>query len=382
MPSFVESVGTASRNFACRLLSNNAAATGYIAGLTSSVPGVGSFNNAVANSTEYLAGLACPGSPGGESGGGGGGDNFNGVPGLPPGQCPGVPYLVQGTARLLAANGSLNRTLPWTSNRTGPLDRFILQLTSNNVLVVNENGDTLANLGSRPSGIASAEWANGYPTVTRQDGQPVESCDAGTPDDDRPRTTQPVTYNVDNGPDITNNIDIIANPPVMDVDNNLVIPFIYITPTFEANAYLDISTGDLTFNFGEPAPTGTDCCPPLEDVPPDDDETDEDPPPPDNDLRLVGLKVVSTITIPTANLTSFGNGMGPVIYFRRLCLVRFAIEVAGVKSWTAATEVQTANQFVPVPAIGVGYFWDVIEEHGVSVQVVPVYLKQTDPPSS
>lgn len=382
MPSFVESVGTASRNFACRLLSNNAAATGYIAGLTSSVPGVGRFNNAVASSTGYLAGLACPGSPGGESGGGGGGDNFNGVPGLPPGQCPGVPYRIQGTAQLFNSNGSFNRNLGFLSNRNGPLPRFILEVTSNNILVVDEQGTTLSNLGNRPTGVSTAEWLNGYPSVSRQDGQPVESCDAGTPDDDRPRTTQPVTYNVDNGPDITNNIDIIADPPIMDIDNNLIVPFIYITPTFEANAYLDISTGDLNFNFGEPAPTGTDCCPPLEDVPPDDDETDEDPPPPDDDLRLVGLKVVSTITNPSANFTSFGNGTGPVIFFRRLCLVRFAIEVAGIKSWTAATEVQTQNEFVPVPATGVAYFWDVIEEHGVSVRTVPVYLSQTDLPSS
>lgn len=374
MVDFRQVAKATAKQFACNAFSAGANTSAYIGDALNRVTGVRGVPNGTQATYEHLANLAC--DAGGASGGGSAAVNW-GAPGLPPGQCPGVPYRIEGQARVFQSTGAFIRSYNYLTFRSGPLPRFGLQVTPNNVLVVDENGDTLANLGTRPSGGSYAEWLNDYPTITRNDGSAAQPCDNGTAGDDLPRQDIDITYDDSTSIPITDSVVLIGGELIIDNSNNLTMPITLVGPTYEFGLNYDFSRGDVDISFGgDNGPGGSNCCPTVDPPELENDDTDDDPPPPDDDRRFTGVIVRSTVSPNGTSATEVDGGGNISLFIPRIVTISFAIENQGKRFWTIDYPVKKLLQLVEVPHNMVAYDYAIYTEGGVTAEVKPLYIKQ------
>lgn len=374
MAGIREAVGSRVKNFVCSALSAGEAAGGWLGDVSRG----GSIGGGIVEQISQAgsAALACdPDTGGGASGGAGVGASFGDGEGTPPGQCPGVPYRIEGVAELLNSNDAVFRTLGYVTVRTGPLPRFNLTATANNILVEDDEGTILANLGNRPSGVARLRWRNGYPTITRNDGSAGEQCDLAGEPDNRPKADDTITYDGPDGPVEDEPVTIIGDPPIIGPGGGLFFPVEVCFAAFCLDVNFNLSTGDIDFNFGG-EPGASACCPQVEPVIDPVQPTEDDPPDVDDPLPIAGVMVVATSISSNVHATEYGNTDGPSLFVPRLGVIRFAIQVGGIAGWTADYPLKQRKQWVAAPEGVVTYDWDVIEESGVLIDVTPVYTRE------
>lgn len=232
------------------------------------------------------------------------------------GQCPGSLYDASWQVRFPPGN-----PLPVqnATNVVGPISLVTTNsATQNQVRLVDGNGDDIFSAASTipadPPEVLSV-------SVSPLAGQPD---DCGDPPRDIPEydpntfTDMPnVNYDDDNtGNPVNISPTLVYAPLTLDMENNVRVPFtLEFAPGVEVDGFVDLSTGDTTFNvddtfgpaFEQPLtelPAGT----PLE----------------PGQGFVVGVRVVSTFNISdiSANALSNGGG-GPTIYVPRLGSVFF-----------------------------------------------------------
>lgn len=360
------------RNFACNALDTaNGPLQWLNTGTRGGVPGLvwsQGVNRAAATA------LSC--DPDRNNGGSGGNLTTTGYPnleGLPPGQCPGVPYQISGIALVRDPNNVVIRELGYLTTDTGPLTRYGVELTTNNVVVVDSQGTVIGNLGNLPPGANNVVWQNGYPDISRTDGLPNEACDAAQPGSPLPEGSGDITYDGPDGNPVTEPFTIVGGPLITTPTGDLIIPVEFCIVSLCFDVELNLSTGDVAFNFGG-SPGGEACCPETEEEGDGNPPNDDDPPPPENNVLLWGIKVNSAIADPQFTGTEKGTGTGPPIFLPDLGWVRFAVKRGGSTGWTSKTVIQSLSQMIQVPGTALAYAYDIFPRPGVTVAVKEVIV--------
>ena len=361
MPTLREAVSDAARSFFCAASSATNPFQEWLAGATSSVPGVGQYNRFADDFSDSVRGLVCPQpAPTGAV-------NYP-VPAPTPGQCDGVVYrgifeyerddgLVQqgGIPEIFGPVGDVVITLNPPGSNIG------IRCRGRASQPIQPPGTVVGLLGSSGETYVRAEVVS----LFRPDGQPDDCGD--TPPQQPPTGSDEITYD---GPDgvvvVDAPITIIPVFPIVGPGGVVVIPVEVCLSAFCLNLELNITTGDIVFNFGG-QPESDNCCPPTSDDDPPP-ENDDDPPPPDQDVRYWGVKTICSFSLPAIDADEIGDGQGPNLYIPRLGVVRFAVEVGGGRAWTIDQPIKTVSQFTPVNAPAAAYAFTVLAEPGVTIE--------------
>lgn len=354
MVDFRESIVGAARNVFCRNAAPIGAAANYLEGIEIPIPGVripSGFQIAGRAASALLSTCPASGGPYGNP------DPVNAVPG----RCA-VPYNIQGGVDVFTY-GTYNRTLGYNSNRVGPLPQFIVSLTSNNVLLVDENGDTLANLGNRPTGTSSAEWKDGNPVITRVDGLPDECGADGQPiqPGDNIGGDETINYDDNNGNPVSETVNVNFNNPILTLDGDIVIGGVVIGPTYQVGVNLNLSTGDINLGLDGTNPDSAPCDLPGR-TPEEPPDNEEDEPPEDPEGRIIGVFVTTDDAPKYGSATIVGDGIAPDLAFPRVGSVSFGVQVGTARAWLNPIDVQGKRMFIPCP-------WD---DGAISVRGKPI----------
>lgn len=206
----------------------------------------------------------------------------------------------------------------------------------------------------------SAVRADGFPDDC---GNPVPEFDAPPPP--VPPVTINFTYQDGDDNDVEFEGNIVYAPVEFNLNGEVIIPFrLDIDPTFDIqiNGSLNVNTGDLNFNFGNPNFNPTPF-PTPDDYTTDDDIPDVPPgvpvdipnPSPDNsepDTVTVIRGVIVTVTSYEGDVTVIGQGDNPDIYAPNLGFINFGITVGGRQAWSHDIPVKNFRQIIECPWIG------------------------------
>lgn len=204
-----------------------------------------------------------------------------------------------------------------------------------------------------------------------------------------------VTYNDNDGNDITVPVTLIYGQAFIDADFNVQIPVkVNLTPQVSFNATLNVQTGDIKFNlaptidlsggtynigFGGDNRSTTNTTnyyvggdPPP---PPDGSESDDTPPPtaPQSEQLIRGVIVTVTAHSGVMEGVFFQDGGNPDIYIPNLGYVQFAIRVGSSVSWTADKPVKSLRSFIPCDWEGGAVDVQGTPRPGVEWTLTPVY---------
>lgn len=338
MVSFLEGVKNANKAINCFLLG----AGGNILGGIASLPG--GSPEFVENTTKALRRLA--------------GCDPDDDPPLPPGaftggQCA-VPYRIIVAVRN-GATGEPDPNSPFNvGTRTGPLE-----LTNNTPA---PTFCVAPNMGwpsreirpvsglQTPIQLVNAACSNfdrfvGV-TLERVDGLPD---DCGGPSPIFPPATPTnididVTYNIDDGTEVTVTIPFIYAPITTDISGNFRIPFTFDFGGVEFSGNVSLEPNfNVTIN-PPPAPRGTDS--PLTDLPDPDDEIPVTPS--TFAERVVGV-VVQSALVGEQQLTTIFTTDIPQILVPRCGSVKFGYAIAGRSFWSPDIDIKDLNCFIPCP---------------------------------
>ena len=319
MVSFLEGVRNANKAINCFLLS----AGGGILGAVASLPG--GSPEFVENTTKALRRLA--------------GCDPADDPVIPPppftgGQCPDIVYRV--SYQNQTADGPVGA--PAIISGVGPVGGGSTTPQGGSFIIFN----------GVPVGVASGTIliAPTIISIVRADGQPDECGDIPpvfpppTPID----IDIDVTYNIDDGTEVTVTIPFIYAPITTDINGSFRIPF-----TFE---FGDIEfSGNIGFNPDvsvtvnpPPAPRGTDS--PVTDLPGPDDEIPVTPS--TYAKRVVGV-VVQSFLVGEQQLTTIFTENIPQILAPRCGSVKFGYAIAGRSFWSPDIDIKDLNCFIPCP---------------------------------
>lgn len=366
MANLADTILSETQRLACRVLSDDSVAVGFLNTALRLNPagqvigqGLGAIRNTVRN-------LACP-TDGAEARPG---DLLNGLPGGP-GQCP-TDYRIRVVVDRYFSNGTLRvegATFQSANPFRGPIT---------NVFIVNNNAGTVTvEYGNNQSGPL---FSNGSTdtfrdlrdvTFERLDGL---ADDCGDSPDGRPRYRGPVTYQDDNGNDITEDVDIVFdNPNDGGGGGGLTIPFGWFAPTLEINPNLNLDLEpEIDFSPGD----GCSLRPEIDipDVPP----TPEDPPPPDDARTLVGI-IVATERLTQEVVTGvFGDGGPTNIFLPNHGFALLGARVGPVSAWLKPVPLNLLKQWVPVEGELPVYTWEIVSQNGFRHTVTPVYVDQQE----
>jgi len=183
-------------------------------------------------------------------------------------------------------------------------------------------------------------------SVTRADGLPDDCGDL--PPVFPPATfidvDVDVTYNIDDGTEITVTIPFIYAPIVTDINGNFRIPFTFNFGDVDFSGSLQLEPNfNVTIN-PPPAPIGTDS--PLTDLPGPDDEIPVEPPPPGE--VVVGVVVQSQL-VGEQQLTTIATDDIPQILAPRCGSVKFGYRIGGRSFWSPDIDIKDLNCFIPCP---------------------------------
>jgi len=153
-----------------------------------------------------------------------------------------------------------------------------------------------------------------------------------------------VTYNIDEGPDITVTIPFIFAPIEIDISGNFRIPFTFEFGDVDFSGNFTIAPEiNVTVN-PPPGPRGTDS--PLTDLPGPDDEIPVEPS--TFAERVVGVVVQSTL-VGEQQLTTIATTDIPQILAPRCGSVKFGYAIAGRSFWSPDIDIKDLNCFIPCP---------------------------------
>lgn len=183
-------------------------------------------------------------------------------------------------------------------------------------------------------------------TVTRTDGQPD---DCGNPPVSYPPPSDididiDVTYNIEDGPDITVTVPFIFSPVIVDLSGNFSAPFTFNFGGLDFSGTLRISPKFNVYINPPTAPRGTDDG--TEDLPPGDPDEDVEPTPVDE--KIIGVAVVSAL-VGEQQLTTITTENIPTIFAPRAGSIKFAYSVGVSTFWSDDIDIKGSRTFIPCP---------------------------------
>jgi len=202
-----------------------------------------------------------------------------------------------------------------------------------------------------------------------------------------------ITYTNNDGIDVTVPIVIAYGYANVDVNGTLNIPVavqVNLNPVVTFNGNLNLQTGDLNVNIGDPdSPLGgngpcggdpvtdPDTPEPTLPLPPSDPVPPSDPNKPEKRKILRGCHVITSVV--QGRQTELDQGDNPDIYVPALGYVNFLVQVGSRTAWTADIPVKNTNQIIECPWIGGAIAARGTPSYNNQFQVYPIYTQQTFP---
>ncbi len=153
-----------------------------------------------------------------------------------------------------------------------------------------------------------------------------------------------VTYNTEQGDEITVTIPFIFAPVITDITGNFRFPFTFDFGGIEFSGDFSLAP-EFTVNINPPpAPRGTDS--PITDLPAPDDEIPVAPS--TFRERVVGV-VVQARLVGEQQLTTIATTNIPQILAPRAGSIKFGYAIAGRSFWSDDIDIKDLNTFIPCP---------------------------------
>lgn len=199
------------------------------------------------------------------------------------------------------------------------------------------------NVGQRGSGFGVR--LNGL-TVTRNDGLP-DDCGDSEPTYPAPinyNTDVDVTYNIDDGTEVTITVPVIYAPITVDFNGNFRIPvtFDFGGNQFSASFPLDVSI-PVTINFPGLNPGDGQG---VDELPPDAPGTTVPPALPEE--KIIGV-VVNILSLDERKVSPYSSPGIPRILVPRVASVKFAYSIGAATFWSPDIDVKGDREFIPCP---------------------------------
>jgi hypothetical protein len=177
-----------------------------------------------------------------------------------------------------------------------------------------------------------------------------------------------VTYNTDDGTEVTVTIPFIYAPITTDINGDFRIPFTFNFGDIEFSGDVNLEPNfDVTIN-PPTGPRGTDS--PLTDLPGPDDEIPVEQAPPDE--RVVGV-VVQSALVGEQQLTTIFTENIPQILAPRCGSVKFGYAIAGRSFWSPDIDIKDLNCFIPCPFSQGADTVAASPAPGVALNYVPIF---------
>lgn len=183
-----------------------------------------------------------------------------------------------------------------------------------------------------------------------------------------------ITYDGPDGNPVTEPYDIVGGSPIIDVDGNLIFPFEICLVSICFDFDVNLSTGDISFNFGG-NPGDSPCCPSVDEDPPETEDED-DPPEPEDETRYVGVITKASENGEYIRATELGDLDQNSLFVPRIGVVRFLVEVGGRRSYSVDYPIKQVSQFTSYDGPGEVYDWRVLGGEGFDFEVHGVAIKQ------
>jgi len=373
VPSFREALTGAVSNAFCATTDAVGGAAGLIGDSIDALPGGNAGLADALAGLENLASMACNRQP------------QQAPPPPPPftgGQCPGVSYLVNFTSTVTnPSSPNFGQTVTEGSTHPGPIGGFanIFPSTGNpnfGSVVLSHGLDQFGNTTSEFQGRenASINFVSGSPDNCG-DAAPVPPPYVPGDYTDNPT----IDYDDDDGNPVTINPTLVVAPIFIDANAEVHVP---VSIEFQDGSSLfgdvNLSTGDVEFNFGsgpgdcqEPKPTR------------DDDSVDGDDPGEEGDNftdPIIGVLVKVTSVGSDAKITEIETELGVSnLFVPRLANVTFQclVEDGGGRAWTERINVQYLTQLIECPISWGALNVSVVAEPGVSLTFTALRGKTT-----
>lgn len=244
-----------------------------------------------------------------------------------------------------------------------------------------------------PNNIAIA--SSGIVSVVRTDGLPDNCGDPPgievEPNPDPLVDDPDITYDNDEGDEVTNNFTLVFSPAFLNVFNEVTIPVNIVNnddDNFVINANLNLINGDVNFYGGNPSyPPGSNRPPKdgfkpandLPDTPPDLPDLLPPPFPVDNNPEAVEIiaACVVTVTDINPNISAIFQGDNPTIFAPNLGYINFAIPVGDSIAWTSDIAVKNQRNFIVCEWEAGAIDVSGTPRPGVEWEITPIYLIRT-----
>lgn len=362
MASRAETIFNETRRLACGVLDDDNAAAAFLSRGLRTNPVGSVVATGLGNLRDNARTFACgDGSPLSRIG-----DALLGTAATP-GQCSEL-YTITAVADRYRSSGSLRvegATLTGAQQYQGPIqDVYIPGNDANSPLVVVANGDEVP-LVSNGSSDTYRDLRDVVFTLVNGG---EDNC--GGVDDPRPRYEGPVTYDDDNGNEITEDVVVVLDDPVDRPGGGITIPVGWFAPELNINPDLNLDLEpEIDFSPGRPCLPNLDFEPEL-DIP----DGPDDPPPPNDTRLLAGVFLVTTVVDPNRVPNVTGNSESLGLYLPDAGSVVFAVRVGNEVAWTGPKPIQVLKQWEPVIGELYAYSFSVVNRNGFVTQGYPVYL--------
>lgn len=198
------------------------------------------------------------------------------------------------------------------------------------------------------------------------------SGDCGNPPIDYPppsnfTTNTNITYNIDNGDEVTVTVPFVFAPITANFNGTLRIPFTFDLGGIEFSGNIDLGPDfDVTINPPALPPASGDD---TDTLPPGDPADEVDPLP--LDQKIIGVAVSSSIIGEQQLTTILTQGM-PNILAPRAGSIKFAYSLGIATFWSSDIDVKSDRTFIPCPFSQGADAVVVSPAPGVAVQWVPI----------
>lgn len=182
--------------------------------------------------------------------------------------------------------------------------------------------------------------------IVRQGGLPDDCGDPGPvyPPPTNFNFNTDITYNIDDGTEVTVNVPFVFAPIITNFDGTLRIPFNFDLGGVEFSGNLNLQP-NLNVTINPPSfPPGTNQD--SDDLPPGDPGDEVEPAPPDQ--KIIGVVAVSEIIGEQQFTTILTDGM-PNILAPRAGSIKFAYSVGISTFWSNDIDVKGGRVFIPCP---------------------------------
>lgn len=365
MASRSETIFNETRRLACRVLDDDNAAAAFLSrGLRTNPVGIvvaTGLGNLRDNARNFACGAGAPIERVGDA-------LFGNVD--VSGQCP-VDYRINVVVDRYFSNGTLRvegATFSSANPFRGPIESVFIDNNDASTITVRYNNGVEGPLFSNGSSDRFRDLRD--VTYERLDGQPD---DCGGEFDPRPTYEGPVTYQDDNGNDVTENVRFNLDDPVGNPGGGLTIPFGWFAPELEINPNLNLDL-EPEVDFS-PTPG----CRPQLDLPElDIPEGEDDPPEPEDNRLLAGVIIATTVESPNAVGIVYGNSFPPKVYLPDMGTIVFAVKVGSTEAWTKPYPIQVLRQWEPVLGELFAYSFRIINRNGFVSIGYPIYIDDGD----